>query len=136
MKATAKTKIISFILAVVMLMSGMCFGIMEADSMFLYPVNENAVKVLTSAKEMPTSEQVCTNEMLGKERLQSREISLRKNDNRSAVRAGMVLSSLEIPPIAPLFKKEAMMSREADSSCGEKTIIAYIHHQDGEKGSF
>ena len=138
MKTAVARNTLNFIIVAVMLLSGMCFEHVEADSLFVHAVNEthNQTVVLTSAKEMPASQTICTNEMLGRQHMecQCHVVQSRKTNYRSAVRTGEALSLPEFLPKVPLLSKRMMIEVEDYKPCGRKVILAYIHHQDGAKG--
>lgn len=138
MKSATVRKVMNLILVAVMLLSGMCFEYVEADSLFAHSVNENHsyTTVLTSAKEMPTSQTICTNEIAGSTRIECGEVQARKDSHKSVIRTGTALSFLEALPKTPILTKSVMMESVDNQPSGKEVIIAYIHHQDGEKGSF
>ena len=120
-----------------MFISGMCFEHVEADSLFVYAAleYENHTTVLTSAKEMPPLQTICINEIAGTQRIECQEVQSRGNQNRSAVRAGTALSFLEVLPQNPILTRAMMIGAADNERSGREVIIAYIHHQDGEKDS-
>lgn len=138
MKSVTQKRILNFIIIVTMFISGMCFEYVEADSFFVYTANEihSQTEVLTSAKETPVSQTICTNEIIGRQRIECREVQNRRNGDKSVVRGGIALSSLEVLPKAPIVTKSKMMKAADHEPSGKEVIIAYIHHQDGEKDFF
>lgn len=136
MKSATAKRILNFIIIAAILISGMCFEHVEADSLFVHAVNENHEVVLTSAKDIPVQQTICTNEMSGTQRLECSEVQLRRSNQKSAVRTGTALSSLEILPKNPILYKAMVMETVDNQPSGKEVIIAYIHHQDGAKGSF
>lgn len=127
-------RIINFIIVAAMLMAGMCFEHVEADSLFVHSaVKEIHTEVLTSAKDMPPLQTLCTNEMITSQRIECQEVQVRRSNPKSAVRTGINLSSMDVLPNVPLLNSTRMMEAIDHEPIGRRVIVAYIHHQDGEK---
>lgn len=136
MKSVAK-RILNFIIIMMMLVSGTCFDHVEADSLFVHVAtkSENHITVLTSVNEMPPFQTICTNEIAGTQRIQCHEVQSRRSNEKSVVRTGEGLSFLEFLPENPTLSETRMMEAMDNEPSGKEVIIAYIHHQDGEKDS-
>lgn len=133
---TAVKRIQSFLLIITLVLSGMCFEHVEADSFFVYTVCENnfASEVLTSAKSVPERQTICTNEIAGTIRMVCGQATIRRGNNKSADRTEILLSFREILPKTPVLTKAVVMDGNDEVPDGRKLIIAYIHNKDGQKG--
>lgn len=135
MNSALARRILNFILVAAMLISGMCYEHVEADSLFVvHAVNEKDTIILTSAKDIPAQQTICTNEITGVLRIECNEVQSGENSRKTAVRTGEALIGTESLFAAPLLCKSVITEKADKCPSGREVIIAYIHHQDGAKG--
>ena len=128
-------KIICIILAVIVSLSGMCFGNNdEADSLFAYIPFEKADSYIETVPATIADAQVCTLEMLGvrsisaMQQLAGRYICQKREFKRSL--DFLCLNSLS------LREEKFFKSSERThiySKCLDELVANYIHNSDGKK---
>lgn len=129
---------LNYFLIVILFFSGMCFDTVKVDS-YSRTSNHSPVSTLQLVEGQLELPDFCTSEQLGASTLKGAVEVLSRNVLNQKIRLrpriGAFFSILEILPENFHFYK-------ANDATGlgstivrlETVIIAYIHHQDGEKG--
>ncbi len=126
--------IISFILALSMLLSGMCFEYTKADSFLEYASFNGAEASIEPCHTAISHGEICTSEMLG-----IRNVSnVRQFVNRSICTRRVVRASLELfgaDDRLHLYSDfyTAAGSIQYPKLCLQAVVLNYIHNKDGKK---
>lgn len=127
-------KWIGLLLAVAMILAGVCLEKGRADSAFLY-IDSSALKShMYYIENMVSDNDSCTAEQLGVKSVQGIVSGQKSVENN--IRAIWCLLFLAILPQIPTqVKRENVRAPERALLSGQQVIICYIHKQDGEKGA-
>lgn len=128
-------KNLCLLLAVMVLLTGVCFEKGKAESFFACANGENRSQVLyflAGAIERP---ELCTEELLGSQDIGSLIEQIGHSDKTTNLLTAVLLSSAEIFSQNPAIIHH-IENRETDCaySSGAAVIIGYIHQKDGSKG--
>lgn len=125
---------ISFILALSMLFSGMCFENVKADSSFVYPsMQEQKADVILHSAGI-SSEEACTTEMLGIRSISSirQYVSRRVQSRKDAkVVVEFLYEDSQLYLCSGFFA--AAGSVAFPKLCSGAVVLNYIHNKDGKK---
>ncbi len=134
MKRDNLKKWISILVIISCIVSGMCFANSETDSFFRYAKNSQVTSTIeTPDKSIPRQEQ-CREEYLGIRTVNSTIRATTRTETKSAIRARILLSAVEILPQKFNFLHSVTAEEEAlEEHQSSAVIIMYIHQQDGEK---
>lgn len=142
MKYTLRKKWINCLLAIILLLSGICFDTIQADSSISYTQNADSTETCSLLPEdfTKTQQDICTSEQLKTITLRGAASQLNRyslqNKGKSRLGTGIFLSALNILSENSnyYFKDVYIRANRTFLSC-EAVIISYIHHQDGTKGN-
>ncbi len=126
--------IVSFILALSMLFSGMCFENVKADSSLVYPsMQEQKADVILHSADI-SSEEACTTEMLGIRGISSiRQYVGRRVQSRKDAKAVLEFSyeNSQLHLYSGFYA--AAGSIAFPKLCSGAVVLNYIHNKDGKK---
>lgn len=135
MSLRKQKKFICALMAVLLLSSGMCFDLTQADSLFAYDRSPLSATCFFCSCDTFTPQKLCTSEMLGHADaiLNIRTLTL----GRAVRNTGFRFSS-SASPGQMSFQKSAAHCRAVicglcHQAYGRTTIVRYIHDQDGTK---
>ncbi len=132
---TKYNRIICYILAVFMLLTGMCLENAEADSLFVYHETAKTTSMISSYEKEFLCNQSCTTEMLG---IRSNSYSL-SAAQRSNYRTDIRYRAAVIVFCVEKFAQNLSNFRIAANAIqfpelyGKAVVLHYIHSQDGKK---
>lgn len=125
-------------LILMILLSGMCYESVKADSL-LSRLHTGAIETQQTAHQLsdvffgvPQNEG--TEETFGAGRLNMRLSVVRKTNRASGIRTILLACILTIILIGRSAWINRIVSLSAMSPCNQQTIIHYIHQKDGAKG--
>ena len=132
---TKYNQIISYILAVFMLLSGMCLENAEADSLFVsYETAQMASTIGSLEKEILCNES-CTIEMLGIRSTSYALNAVRRSNYRMDVRYRAAIALFCVEKFAQNLSNFhiAVNAIQFPELYGKAVVLHYIHSQDGKK---
>lgn len=128
-------KYICSITALLLIIFGMCLTYFRTDSLFAYPEFSTANAVITSNDEVSDEQVLCTNELLGLQRMERIICRISTFRGRIHVQAQWLFCHSSL---FSTFSTTPMQAVSTDCQCHQipsrTAIISYIHHQDGSKG--
>lgn len=126
-------------LAVILIISGMCFETIKMDSSSLYAVNSTGTCSFYQPKNTDINHDICTPEQIKTTSLRGTVERLSRNSfankGRTGLRTGIFLTTLNIlSENSNFYFIDAYNRANRTFSSYEAVIISYIHRQDGAKG--
>lgn len=132
MRKVRNQKWICLLMAITVMISGICLEKIPADSYF----SCSQTNTITKADSVLRDESACRTETLSQREVLSSLRTVKRDQRRNQVRtyysSGMCLFNAEILPPIFQIKQAAKEEVYCESSC-IAAILSYIHNQDGEK---
>lgn len=127
-------KLACFIVAMMLLFTGMCSGIQEADSFFAYNSSQPKVTVLSTSGNIQDSYMSFSRESISSAQDVLMMTSMaRRVCMRIGTKMPLVLSQMEIHSQFLLFYLLTVGAIVYRAISNETVILNFIHHKDGEK---
>ncbi len=131
MEKTRNQKWVCLILAVIVMISGICLERVPANALFSCTKNSAITRIEDSCKDLEVyrTESINQREVLSSLRLARREV------RRNQVRAAVVLSISSADILLRNFQSKQIVGEDRlyyETLCS-LAILTYIHNQDGEK---
>lgn len=128
MSPTRRKTFMSILMAIAIVLSGMCFEKIEADSSFTCVGNEKSISVLKMARNVSFMHDVCREEQMGRLVEQSSHTGeeVPKWD-ASVLSVGSLLMRNS------LRRAKTAISGMDQQNFTRDVIIEFVHHQDGSK---
>lgn len=127
-------KLACFIVAIMLLFTGMCSGIQEADSFFAYNMQQPKATVLSTSGNIQDSYVRYTRESISSARDVLMMTSMaRRVCMRVGTRMPLVLSQVEIPSQILFIYLLTVGAIISQTISNETVILRFIHHKDGKK---
>lgn len=127
-------KLACFIVAIVLLFTGMCSGIQEADSFFAYNMQQPKATVLSTSGNIQDSYVRYTRESISSARDVLMMASMaRRVCMRVGTRMPLVLSQMEITSQILFIYLLTVGAIIGQTVSNETVILRFIHHKDGKK---
>lgn len=140
MRLRSRDRIICCILAIALLISGVCFDNVKADTLvsadqISYSQSQSVCETLSAQNTYVSPSEGCTHEMLGRRSSAASITEAKKNAAKTMSHVSSMLTYVENQP-HNLGTILGMVVREPDSEFPSNTIIIhFIHSQDGKKNS-
>lgn len=131
---TRKKRTVCYILALLMLISGMCFEIIEADSLFEYGFVAASGSYIASDNRGISSEDACTREMLGdstsffENQLTNRSVYNKKEHKVTFV---FLYVNIFLYLCSKFFVTANIV--QPHKLYGSSVVLHFIHNKDGKK---
>lgn len=133
MKTVCSKKGLCIIFAIMMMISGMCFTGMKADSLFNYMLLQRDSSVILAPPAFSIEEQSSVDELSGMSLINTIMERTSELPMEISVKSGMVLFLQAVLPKGFQYHT-GMIRRLADQSAESRNIIVrYIHQKDGLK---
>ncbi len=127
-------KLACFIVAIILLFTGMCSGIHEADSFFVYNPNQPTMEVMNTLGHAVDDSMSYTRETINSAQ---DVLMLTSMARRVCVRVGtrvhLILSEVEIPSQILFIYLVTVGAIIGKAISNETVILNFIHHKDGKK---
>lgn len=132
---TKSNQIICYILAVFMLLAGMCFENLEADSSFAFYGTAEMTSVIGSLDREILCNESCTIEMLGIRSTSYALSAARRSACRTDIRYRAAIISLCVENFTQNLSNFHIAANaiQFPELYGSAVVLHYIHSQDGEK---
>lgn len=133
MRAGKRNSRLCYFLTVILLLSGMCFEHVEADSSFVYPECSKTAAVLSSGGSVLTAVDSCTPEMLGHPDADTAISDARRPSGRTSFRSFQTILFLRNCFQGLIIILLTVGIGISIESASHTVIVSYIHKKDGKK---
>ena len=135
MRAVKRRKRICLILTAMMMMFGMCFEKVNADSFFALGEDGDSAASICASLGIQSREDPCTERLLG-HRAAEQIVECGKLQDREETEESELESLFSCGSSISVNNSRRFVianERAANADCGRDALIWYIHHQDGGK---
>lgn len=128
-----QNNIICLLLTAIMLLSGMCYEKVHADSLFSYESLADNTSSMDSSDSLADNTVLLLGELFSQRNVITSIRHTRQTDERTGPRTDLYLSFVDALPHYSIFYSMAADVELYSEARSNTVIINFIHHKDGKK---